>query len=144
MAQKPAELYKYALGAALISIFGIVDVAFLSVYRVNNQVVPCSVIAGCESVLNSSYSKIAGYPLEVFGGAAYLIIFILAILTVFGKAKAWFLLGIQLVLMTAFTLWLIYLQAFVIEAFCQYCLISAAVTLTLFLIALISRFWRFR
>ncbi|HEX8251222.1 MAG TPA: vitamin K epoxide reductase family protein [Pyrinomonadaceae bacterium] len=144
MAEKPAVSYKYALSAALISIFGIIDVAFLSVYRVKNEVVPCSIISGCESVLSSSYSKIAGFPLEVFGGAAYLIIFILALLTVFGKAQAWFFLGVQVVLMTAFTVWLVYLQAFVIEAFCQYCLISAALTLTLFLIALISRFWRFR
>jgi uncharacterized membrane protein len=33
--------------------------------------------------------------------------------------------------MFAFTLWLLYVQAFVLEAFCSYCLLSAAVTTTL-------------
>jgi uncharacterized membrane protein len=37
------------------------------------------------------------------------------------------------------TLWLLYLQAFVIHHFCQYCLLSAAVTTTLGAILLGSR-----
>jgi uncharacterized membrane protein len=32
------------------------------------------------------------------------------------------------------TLWLLYLQAFVIKAFCQFCLLSAAVTIALTLL----------
>ncbi len=37
------------------------------------------------------------------------------------------------------TLWFLYLQAFVIHAFCFYCLLSAAVTTTLTLIVGASR-----
>jgi uncharacterized membrane protein len=33
--------------------------------------------------------------------------------------------------MFATTLWLLYVQAFVLHAFCDYCLLSAAVTFTL-------------
>jgi uncharacterized membrane protein len=41
------------------------------------------------------------------------------------------------------TLWLLYLQAFVIHHFCQYCLLSAAVTITLtILVAIASRMKR--
>jgi uncharacterized membrane protein len=38
------------------------------------------------------------------------------------------------------TLWFLYLQAFVIRAFCTYCLISAAVTTTLTLLVFTRRF----
>jgi uncharacterized membrane protein len=37
------------------------------------------------------------------------------------------------------SLWLIYLQAFVIHAFCQFCLLSAAVTTALTIIVLLAR-----
>jgi uncharacterized membrane protein len=54
----------------------------------------------------------------------------------------WMLFGIQVVLMAAFTAWLIYLQGYVIGAFCQFCLISAATTFTLLGLFIASRFTR--
>jgi len=47
-------------------------------------------------------------------------------------------------LMFLFTAWLVYLQWFVIEAFCQFCLLSAGTTLVLFVIYLASKFPRLR
>ena len=79
------------------------------------------------------------YGLRI-GAAAYLAAFILAALALTGKGFAWKLFGIQVTLMAIVTLWLIYLQGFVIGAFCQFCLLSAAVTFTLFIIFLISSF----
>jgi uncharacterized membrane protein len=38
------------------------------------------------------------------------------------------------------SIWLVYLQAFVIRQFCQYCLFSAAITSALLLIVVIGRF----
>jgi uncharacterized membrane protein len=37
------------------------------------------------------------------------------------------------------SLWLVYLQAFVIREFCQYCLLSAAITVGLLVAALMAR-----
>jgi uncharacterized membrane protein len=54
----------------------------------------------------------------------------------------WMPFGVLVSIMTIFTGWLIYLQANVIEAFCQFCLLSAATTFTLLIIFLISRFVR--
>jgi uncharacterized membrane protein len=42
--------------------------------------------------------------------------------------------------MSLFTLWLVYLQAFVIEAFCQFCLLSTATTGALLFIFIVSKF----
>ena len=130
--------------AAIIALVGLGDAIYLTIHHLTGEQVPCSLVSGCEMVLTSSYASIAGIPLAVFGAGAYFLAFSLAILTVFGNSKTWFLLGIQVVLMALFTLWLLYLQAFVINAFCQFCLLSALVTFTLLIIALLSKFWRFR
>lgn len=68
------------------------------------------------------------------GAFAYFAVFSLAILAAFGYASARPLLLILVSIMFLTTLWLLYLQAFVIRHFCQYCLLSAAVTVTLTLI----------
>ena len=130
--------------AAVVALSGIVDAVYLTIHSLTGESVPCTIVAGCEMVLTSEYAKIAGIPLGVFGAAAYFSAFSLAILTAFGNSKTWFLFGIQVVLMALFTLWLLYLQAFVIGAFCQFCLLSAIVTFTLSIIAILSKFWRKR
>lgn len=134
----------FALIAAIAAIAGLIDSVYLSVKHFAEEVVPCSLITGCETVLTSAYAEIYGIPLALFGAVAYFLAFSLAILTYFGNRRMWFFFGCLSVLMLLFTVWLVYLQAFVIEAFCQFCLISAATTLTLFILAIVSRFWRFK
>jgi uncharacterized membrane protein len=135
---------KFAMSAAIFAVVGIVDAAYLTWHHLKHELVPCSVVSGCETVLTSSYAEIAGIPLAGFGLAAYILAFVLAISAFLWNRKLWFLFGMQVCLMTVFTVWLLYLQAYVIKAFCQFCLLSACVTLTLFIIAIISKFWRFR
>jgi uncharacterized membrane protein len=135
---------KLPLLAAVVTLIGLADAIYLTIKHYTGEVVPCSIIEGCEQVLTSSYAEIAGIPLAIFGAAAYFVAFALAIMAAFGSGRAWMLFGVQVVLMTIFTAWLIYLQAFVIEAFCQFCLLSAGTTLTLFIIYLISKFSRYR
>ena len=135
---------KLPLLAAVVALIGLADAIYLTIKHYTGEAVPCSIVEGCEQVLTSSYAEIAGIPLAIFGAAAYFVAFALAILAAFGNGRAWMLFGVQVVLMTIFTMWLVYLQAFVIEAFCQFCLLSAGTTLTLFIIYLISKFTRSR
>ena len=67
-------------------------------------------------------------PLASFGAIAYFIVFSAATLAAFGYRGAGKFALLVVSLMFLFTLWLIYLQAFVIKAFCQFCLLSALVT----------------
>ncbi len=124
--------------AILTALLGLADSAYLTVHHYTAEPVPCSIISGCETVLTSSYAEIAGIPLAGLGAAAYFAAFSLALLASFGNRPAWTLFGIQTVLMAGFTSWLIYLQASVIGAFCQFCLISAATTFTLLIIYVVS------
>lgn len=131
---------KLPLLAAGITLVGVADAVYLTVKHYTGEKVPCSVVEGCEQVLTSSYAEIAGVPLAAFGAVAYFTAFSLAILAAFGNRPMWKIFGAQVALMSIFTVWLVYLQAFVIEAFCQFCLVSAAVTFSLLAIFLVSKF----
>ena len=130
---------KLPLLAAAVALCGLADAVYLTIHHYTGKQVPCSIIEGCEQVLTSQYAEIYGVPLAIFGAFAYFTAFSLAILAAFGNRLMWTLFGVQVVLMTIFTVWLIYLQGFVIGAFCQFCLISALITLTLFTLFLVSR-----
>lgn len=133
---------KLPLAAAVVALGGLADAIYLTVKHFTGEAVPCSIVEGCEQVLTSSYAEIFGIPLAAFGALAYFTAFSLAMMAAFGDRRMWNLFGIQVILMAVFTAWLVYLQAFIIEAFCQFCLISAAVTMTLLIIFLVSRLSR--
>ncbi len=135
---------KLPLAAAFVALVGLADSVYLTVHHLTAEPVPCSLISGCETVLTSSYAEIAGVPLAAFGAVAYFVAFSLAILAAFGNRLMWMAFGAQVVLMAAVTAWLLYLQAFVIGAFCQFCLLSAITTFTMLIIFVLSRLSRFR
>src|SRR5919199_560404 len=76
----------------------------------------------------------AATAVAALGALAYFMVFSLATLAAFGYGGARRLLAPLVALMFLATLWFLYLQAFVIHAFCAYCLLSAAVTTTLTLL----------
>lgn len=120
----------YAL-AALVSLIGLADALYLTVEHMTGQSVRCTVTAGCSEVLGSAYATIGGQPLAEFGALAYFTVFSLATLAAFGYARLRIFLTVVVALMFLTTLWLLFVQAFILHAFCQYCLLSAAVTFTL-------------
>jgi len=128
----------YAI-TALLSLLGLADAIYLTVEHVTGQSVKCTIISGCSEVLSSPYAVVAGVPLAMIGAAAYFAVFALATLAAFGYRIAATLLTPLVVAMFLVSLWLIYLQAFVIREFCQYCLFSAAVTVGLLVVVLIAR-----
>lgn len=137
-----SAIAKIPLLAAIVALIGIIDAVYLTVHHFTAEPVPCTILNGCEQVLTSSYAEMFGIPTAAFGVAAYLTAFLLAILTAFGNRQLWNLFGALVVVMAIFTGWLVYLQGYIIEAFCQFCLISAATTFTLLVIFLVSKFTR--
>lgn len=130
---------KLYITAAVVSLIGLADSIYLTVEHVTGQSVRCTIVAGCSEVLSSQYAVVKGVPLAAIGAAAYFTVFSLATLAAFGYRIAGTLLTVLVLLMFLFSLWLFYLQAFVIHAFCQFCLLSAAVTTALTVIALFAR-----
>jgi uncharacterized membrane protein len=125
------------VAAALLSLVGLTDAVYLTIQHLTGQSVPCSVTSGCEEVLTSSYAAFSGIPLAALGAAAYFSVFSLATLAVFGYRTAGTLLRPLVGVMVLVSLWLFYLQAFIIRAFCQFCLLSAAITIALMIIVLL-------
>src|SRR6476646_12303655 len=127
---------------AVLSLFGLADAIYLTIEHITGQSVRCTIIAGCSEVLSSSYAVVGGYPLASIGALAYFTVFSLAILALFGYRIAGQLLILLVLAMCLVSLWLIYLQAFVIHAFCQFCLLSAIITFTL--TGLVLLLWKAR
>jgi len=116
---------------AIIALVGLADATYLTVAHLAGDDSVCGKSAPCSVVLGSRYSAIAGIPTAAFGTIAYFSVFSAATLAGFGYVRARIFLIAIVALMFAGTLWLLYLQAFVLHAFCPFCLLSAAVTFCL-------------
>ena len=128
--------------AVVLALVGLSDSIYLTVHHLTAEPVPCSLVEGCETVLTSAYATIAGIPLAGFGALAYFVAFSLALLSTYGNEKAWKIFGLQALFMAVFSVWLIYVQAFYIHAFCQFCLLSAGTSFSLFIIFILSKVFR--
>src|SRR5947207_5672628 len=124
--------------AALVSLIGLADAIYLTIEHVTGQSVRCTITSGCSEVLSSPYAVVRGFPLALVGAVAYFTVFALATLAAFPYKLVDRLLTFIVLLMFLTTLWLLYLQAFVIRHFCQYCLLSALVTITLTVLIMLA------
>jgi uncharacterized membrane protein len=124
---------------ALLAFTGMVDALYLSIKR-NAGPVPCHITHGCTDVLTSKYSAILGVPLSWIGLAFYVTILSIAVFAMFEDPTrpssnplrfAFYLSGAGLIISAL----LVGVQAFILHAFCEYCLLSAALVLSIFLLS---------
>ncbi|HEU0274378.1 MAG TPA: vitamin K epoxide reductase family protein [Candidatus Udaeobacter sp.] len=117
--------------AAIISLAGLADATYLSVQALTGETLGCGGSPDCFRVLGSSYSKVAGMPVALFGAVAYFSVFTFATFAGFGYRRARTFLILTIGAMFLATLWFLYVQAFLLHAYCRYCLFSAAITFLL-------------
>jgi uncharacterized membrane protein len=121
--------------AAVIALAGLADATYLTVQFLTGATVVCGGSADCFRVLGSAYARIGGIPIAVFGVLAYFGVFSFATFAAFAYDRAGKLFSWSVWAMLAVTLWLLFVQAFLLHAFCRYCLLSAAI---IFLLASIA------
>lgn len=96
----------------------------------------CSVSGGCEVVNTSDYAAIAGIPIALLGAGAYVVMIAILVLEVrnefFEFNGPMIVFGISLA-GVLYSVYLTYLELYVIRAICPFCVVSAVV-LTLMLI----------
>ena len=117
---------------AIVAVAGLADATYLTVQALTGETLTCGGSPDCFRVLGSSYAKLGGMPVAILGALAYFTVFTFATFAAFGYPRAPKFLALTAGAMFLMTLWLLYVQAFLLHAYCRYCLFSAAIT---FLIA---------
>ena len=117
---------------AIVAVVGLADATYLTVQAITGETLSCGGSPDCFRVLGSSYARVGGIPVASLGALAYFTVFTFATFAAFGYARAPKFLVFVAGAMFFTTLWLLYVQAFLLHAYCRYCLFSAAIT---FLIA---------
>jgi uncharacterized membrane protein len=117
--------------AAIVSLAGVADATYLTVQALTGETLSCGGSPDCFRVLGSSYARVGGIPVALLGALAYFSAFTFATFAAFGYARARALLIPTIGGMFLGTLWLLYVQAFLLHAYCRYCLFSAALTFLL-------------
>jgi uncharacterized membrane protein len=106
----------------------------------------------CDKVLNSAWGSLFGQPLSLFGCLAYLAVLLLALLPLVLKGEArsaiaetsrWGLLLFSTG-MAVFSLLLMGVMVFKIQAICAFCVLSALLSVSLFVLALLAGDWEDR
>ena len=116
---------------AIVSLAGLADATYLTVQALTGETLGCGGSPDCFKVLGSAYARVAGIPLASFGVLAYFSVFTFATFALFGYARARIFLILTVGAMFLGTLWFLYVQAFLLHAYCRYCLFSAATTFLL-------------
>ena len=118
-------------GSVVLSLAGIGVSSYLAYHRVFGGSLVCTRWADCDVVNNSVYSLLFGIPVSFIGLAGYLALLALAIaaLVTAGTTQRAILLLSLLMALGGFGLsvWLTYVEIYIIEALCVWCLASAAI-----------------
>jgi uncharacterized membrane protein len=110
-----------------LSFIGMVETLYLSLAP-DSGPVPCHITNGCGDVLTSVYSEIGGVPISWLGLAFYLTAFAATVFDLFGGISAFRYLRWPATAAFVVSLVLTGIQAFVLEAYCEYCLTSAVLS----------------
>ncbi|MDP3947963.1 MAG: vitamin K epoxide reductase family protein [bacterium] len=118
------------LAIAVLAGVGFLDSLYLAVAHYQNLSPVCGNLVGCEVVLTSPYATAIGTTPNALWGVLYYLVLIALGTELYRKKDNALLLGAKIIatLGALAHLYFIYLQAFVIGAWCPYCLLSALLT----------------
>jgi uncharacterized membrane protein len=123
-----------------LALIGLVDSLYLTWIKITNQEAACAGIGDCDAVNSSQYAVVAGIPIALLGAIAYVVILFLLFYklknNVIGENAVLMVLGITFV-GVLYSAYLTYLELFVLNAICPFCVISAIVQVLLFALTLV-------
>jgi uncharacterized membrane protein len=133
---KKSRLEMSQIILVVAAIIGLLDSLYLAYVKLTNTNIYCTPgLGNCDVVNASRYSVLWGIPLGVYGTVAFLMLLCLA---VFGKRVKMLALYTELSLFAIslagflFSLYLTFIELFVLKAICQWCVLSAIMMTTIF------------
>jgi uncharacterized membrane protein len=133
----------FAYSMVVLPIVGILDAGYITYEKFAGRVPVCSAYFDCGKVLGSQWASIGPIPVSLLGVGFYVTLFILGVLlflekeniTAFGKKlRITSLLHFFSALGFLFSLFLVFLMAFILQAWCLYCLVSAVNSTLIFIL----------
>lgn len=116
-----------------LAAFGVGVAAYIAIAQADGGAPACIAgSGGCEKVAESSHSELLGISVAAIGVAGYLLLLAAALLRGDGARMSGFLLGL---VGFGYSVYLTWLELFVIEAICQWCLVSAVLMTALFAVS---------
>ena len=127
---------------ALLALVGVFVSLYLTLYKAGLIGSLACAVGSCEKVQSSRWALFLGLPVAAWGLGFYLVALGLAIAGLqdrFAESRG---ITIALAVLTGwgvvFSGWLTWLELFVIEAICQWCVVSAVIVLVMFVLALLD------
>lgn len=131
------------IGICLLGLCGFLVARHIYKHKNNNKnPLVCPIKFDCATVVHSDYSKIFGIPLEILGMVYYSFIFLvyfilLAFSFVAPSLVIGALVGISFFAFV-FSLYLIGVQVFALKKGCSWCIVSAVISVLIFILTLLS------
>jgi len=130
--------------AALVALVGVFVAAYLTLYKLGVIGTLACGTGSCETVQLSRWATFLHLPVAAWGVGFYVLVLGLTLATLQDRWAESRGLSLTLLLVTGwgvlFSAWLTYLELSVIHAVCRYCVVSATLTIVLFVLALMD--WR--
>lgn len=121
------------IAIAAVALLGVGIATYLTVVHYTHATVVCVTGGGgCETVQQSAYADVGGIPVALLGLGGYLLIFAANLVPGDAGRVGGFCLALTGV---AFSAYLTYLELFVINAICQWCVGSAVVMCVLLVLS---------
>jgi uncharacterized membrane protein len=128
--------------AALVALAGSFVALYLALFKLGYIGNLVCAVGSCEVVQTSKWATLLGYPVAVWGVAYYAGVLAVCLVGLSPTLVDSRRVSQLLVLLTAtgvlFSLWLTYLELFVINAICMWCVVSAVLASLLFVVALLD------
>ena len=125
--------------AALVALAGMFVALYLTLYKLGYIGTLVCAVGSCETVQTSKWATLLGFPVGAWGVAYYIGVLAVSLAGLTPALADRRAISLLLVTMTGFgvlfSLWLTYLELFVIHAICQWCVISALLAGALFVLS---------